>query len=101
MNNTFPLEKISKTGNLDSNLILRHYELKLMARFIESKPFNQLLGQNQKAKELGSSSSTLQRHRQDVNRLSPYRIPSNSYRRRQKTSNEDLIKPERTSNDPK
>ena len=101
MNNTFCLEQVSKTGNLDFNSILRQYKLNLMARFMENKPVNQLLGQNEKAKELGCSISTLQRHRQDINMLSPYRILSNSYRRRQKTSNEDLMKRQTISNDPK
>ena len=27
MNNTFSLEQISKTGNLDANLIIRQYKL--------------------------------------------------------------------------
>ena len=35
MINTFSLERISKTGNLDSNLIVRQYKLNLMARFME------------------------------------------------------------------
>ena len=38
MNNTFSLEQISKTGNLDSNLILRQYELDLLARFMKENP---------------------------------------------------------------
>ena len=40
------------------------------------------------ATEMGCSSSTLQRKRNDINMLSLYRIPSNSTnKRRQKTSN--------------
>ena len=68
---------------------------------MENKAVNHLLGQNEKAKDLGCSISTLQRHRQDINMLSPYRILSNSYRRREKTSNEDLIKRQTISNHPK
>ena len=67
MNNTFCLEQISKTGNLDSNLILRHYKLDLMARFMEIKFLNPKLRQDQVAKDLGSSSSTLQRYRIEIN----------------------------------
>ena len=33
--NTFSLEQISKTGNLDSNSVLRQYQLDLMAKFRE------------------------------------------------------------------
>ena len=61
MNNTFSLEQISKTGNLDSNLILRHYKLDLMARFLEIISVNPKIRQDKLAKEFGCSSSTLQR----------------------------------------
>ena len=37
MKNDFPLEQISKTGNLDSNLKLRYYKLDLMACFMDIK----------------------------------------------------------------
>ena len=37
MNNSFSLQQISKTGNLESNLITRQYKLNLMARFMEIK----------------------------------------------------------------
>ena len=89
MNNTFSLEQISKTSNLDSNFILRQYKIDLMARFMEIKSFNPKLREDQIAKELGCSSSTLQRYRDDINRLSPYEIPPNSHKRRQKISNDN------------
>ena len=78
MNNTFSLQQISQTGNLDSNLITRQYELELLAGFREINSLNPKLRQNQIAKELGCSSSTLQRCRQHINMLSPYRSPPNS-----------------------
>ena len=78
MNNTFSLEQISKSGNLDSNLIFRQYKLDLLARLMDIKNVNSRLRQDQTAKELGCSSSTLQRYRRDLNMLSPYRIPSNN-----------------------
>ena len=37
MNNTFSLEQISKTGNLNADLILRQYKLDIMARFMQRK----------------------------------------------------------------
>ena len=40
MNITSPLSEISKTGSLKSSLILRQYELGLMARFMEIKARN-------------------------------------------------------------
>ena len=56
-----------------------------MARFIEIKPINPKLGQDQTAKELGYSSSTLQRYRQDIKMLSHYRIPSNKTKKGKKS----------------
>ena len=40
MNETFSLEQIYKTGNLDSKLLLRQYQLGLMASFMELKSVN-------------------------------------------------------------
>ena len=92
MNNTFSLEQISKTDNLDSNLLLRQYNFDLMARFMEIKSTNPKIKQNEIAKDLGFSSSTLQRYRSDINMLSPYRIPPNNInnKRRQNISNTNL-----------
>ena len=81
MNNTFSLEQISKTGNLDANLILRQYKLDLMSRFMEMKSNNPKFTQKQISKELGFSDSTLKRYRNDINMQSPYR-----YNDTQKTS---------------
>ena len=74
MNNTFSLEQISKTGNLDANLILRQYKLDIMARFMEMKSNNPKLTQKQICKELGFSDSTVKRYRNDIKMASPYRI---------------------------
>ena len=60
MNKTFSLKQISKTGNLDSNLILRQFQLDFLAKFMEIKSVNPNLIQDQIAKELCCSSSTLQ-----------------------------------------
>ena len=66
MNTTFSQEEISKTGFLDSNLIIRQYELDLRARFMEFQFLDPELPQDQIAKELGYSSSTFQRYRYDI-----------------------------------
>ena len=66
MNNTFSLEQISRTGNLDANLVLRQHKLDLMTRFVENNSINPKLKQKEIAKELGYSSSTLQRYRNDI-----------------------------------
>ena len=98
-NNTFSLDRISKTFSLDFNLMLRQYKRDLMARFMEIKSVNPKLGQYQIARELCCSSASLQRYRHDINMLSPYRIPSSCHKKGQKFSNDksnseqDLKKP--------
>ena len=87
--NTFSIKQISKTGLFESSWILRQYKLALMARFMEINSANPKLRQDQKAKEIGWSSSILQRYGYDINTLSPLRIPSNSLERRQKISNDN------------
>ena len=76
---------------------------------MENKSIKPKLSQDQTAKQLGCSSSTLQRYRQDTNMLSPYRISSNSYKGRQTIPNTNLDddshrerhvkRPQMTSND--
>ena len=74
MNNNFSLQQIQKTSNLDANLISRQYKLNLMADFMKVKYENPRMKQSEIANQLGMSSSTLQRYRNDINMLSPYRI---------------------------
>ena len=88
MNNTFSLQQISRSSNLDGNLISRQYKLNLMADFMRIKYENPRLKQSQIANQLGYSSSTLQRYRNDVNMISPYRInPNNTNKRTRKVKN--------------
>ena len=84
VNNTFSLEQTPKTGNLDYNWILRQCKLDSMARFTQIESVNPNLQQSQIAKELSYSINTLQQYRNDINMLSPYRIPPNSHKRGQK-----------------
>ena len=78
MNNTFSLQQISRTGNLDSNLISRQNKLNLKAYFVRIKYSNMKLKQSEIANQLVYSSSTLQRYRNDINLVSPYTINSNN-----------------------
>ena len=88
MNNSFSLQQKQKTNNLDTNLITRQYKLNLMADFLMLKYENPRIKQSEIANQLGKSSSTLQRYRNDINMLSPYRInPKNTNKRTKKTSN--------------
>ena len=71
MKNTFCLEQISRTGNLDATLILRQNKLDFMARFMELKSINPKMEQKDIAKDLGYSNCTLQRYRYDRKMQSP------------------------------
>ena len=110
MNNSFSLQQISRTSNLDSNLIPRQYKLNLMADFMRVKYENIKMKQSEIANQLGYSTSILQRHRNYMNMLSPYGIQSNNTnKQRKKTSNSksnndlhrdpDLKRPQMTSKD--
>ena len=46
MNNIFSFQQISRTSNLDANLICRQYKLDLMADFLRIKYENAKLKQN-------------------------------------------------------
>ena len=72
MNKSFSLQQISRTGNLDSNLISRQYKLNLMADFMRVKYENPKMKQSEIANQLSYSTSTLRRYRNDINMLSPY-----------------------------
>ena len=103
MNNSFSLQQIQKTSNLDANLISRQYKLNLMADFMKVKYENPRMKQSEIANQLGMSSSTVQRYRNDINMLSPYRINPNNVKKRTKKAkidgNADLKRPQMTSND--
>ena len=105
MNNSFFLQQIQKTSNLDANLISREYKLNLMADFMRVKYENPRMRQSELANQLGMSSSILQRYRNDINMLSPYRINPNNVKKRSKKAKiddiGDLKRPEMTSNDVK
>ena len=110
MNNSFTLQQIQKTSNLDANLISRHYKLNLMADFMRVKDENPKMKQSEIANQLGKSASTLQRYRNEINMLSPYRNqPNNTKKRSKKVKNTDfdnnshdeagVKRPQMTSND--
>ena len=66
MNNSFSLKQLSRTGNLDSNLISRQFKLNLMADFMRIKIENPELKQFEIANQLACSTRTLQRCRNEV-----------------------------------
>ena len=102
MNNTFSLPQTSATaGNLDSDLKLRQYKFDPMARFMEIYSMNPRITRKEIATELGFSTFSLQRYRHDRKKLSLYRIPPNSNKRKQNLSNckHDFERPQVTSTD--
>ena len=84
MDNSFSLQQIQKTSNLDASLLSSQYKLNLKADFMRLKNKNPRKKQSEKANQLGKSSSTLQRYRNDINMLSPYRINQNNTKKRTK-----------------
>ena len=103
MKNTPSLNEINKTANMDPNLLTRHYKLKLMNDFMHIKYQNPKMKQSEITDDLKMSFSTLQRYRNDINMLSPYRINRNNVKKRPKKAeiydNGDLKRPQMTSND--
>ena len=90
MNNSFSLQQLQKTSNLDAYLISRQYKLNLMADFMRLKHENSKMKQSEIANQL-SLSSTIQRYRSDINMLSPDRInPNNTNKRTKKAKNNDF-----------
>ena len=84
MNKSFSLQQISKTGNIDSNLISRQNKLNFMAKYMQIKFENTKMKQSEIAKDLGCSSSTLQRYKNEINIVSPPRIQPNTTNKRSK-----------------
>ena len=84
MNNSFFLQQIQKTSNLDANLKSRQYKLSLMADFLRLKYENPKMKLSEIVNQLSLSSSAIQRHKNDMNMLSPYRINSNNTNKRTK-----------------
>ena len=101
--NTPSLNEINKTANMNPKLLTRYYKLKLMNDFMHIKYQNPKLKQSEIADQLNLSSSTLQRYRNDINMLSPYRVNPNNVKKRPKKAkiddNGDLKRPQMTSND--
>ena len=103
MNNSFSVQQISKTGNLDSKLISQQYKLILMAKFTQIRSEYPKLKQYEIADQLGYSSSSNrieQRYRNDMNMLSPYRNqPNITNKQSNKISNTNLDNNSKREND--
>ena len=88
---------------MDPNLLTRHYKSKLINDFMHIKYQNPKRNQSEITNHLNMSTSTLQRYRNDINMLSPYRTNPNNVKKRPKKAKiddiGDLKRPQMTSND--
>ena len=110
--NTPSLNDINKIANMDPKLITRYYKIKTMNDFMNIKYHNPRMKQCDIASQLSLSASSIQRQRDDINMLSPYRINPNNVKKRTKKvkidenndlkrGSDDLKRPQMTSNDKK
>ena len=93
------LETISSSANIDANSINRNYKLRQAAIFNAIKEANPHLKSKEIALQMGTSPSTLQRIRKDINMKSPYRYDIQSNRKPSKTLNYNTL--EQSSNETK
>ena len=105
MNNIPSLNETNKNSTMDPNMLTKYYKLQLMNDFMYMKYQNPKLKQSELANNLNMSSSTIQRYRNDINMLSPYRFSPNNVKKRTKKAKidniGDLKRPQLTSNDVK
>ena len=103
MVNTPSLNEINKNSTMDPNMLTKYYKLKLMNDFLHIKYQNPKMTQSEISPQLNTSRSTIQRYRNDIDMLSPYRINSKNVKKQQKKTkidnNGDLKRPQLTSND--
>ena len=84
MNNTPSLNEINKNSTMDPNMLTKYYKLKLMNDFTNIKYQNPKMTQSQISSQLNISPSTIQRYRNDINMISPYRNNPNNVKKQQK-----------------
>ena len=89
--NTPSLSEINKISNMNPNLITKHYILKLINDFMNIKYQNPKMTQSEISNQLGMSSLTLQRYRNDINMLSSHRVNPNNVKKQQKKAKVDII----------
>ena len=103
MNNTPSLNERNKNSAMDPNMLTKYYKLKLMNDFMNIKYQNPKMTQSEISFQSNMSSSTIKRYRNDINRISPYRINPNNVKKQQKKTKidniDDLKRPQMTSND--
>ena len=103
MINTPSLNEINKISTMNPNMLNKNYKSKIMNDFMNIKYQNPKMTQSEISSQLNMSPSTIQRYRNDINMISPYRINSNNVKKQQKKTKinnyGDLKRPQLTSND--
>ena len=101
--NTPSLNEKNKSSTMDPNMLTKYYKLKLMNDFMNIKYQNLEITQSEISSQLTMSPSTIQGYRNDINMISPYRNDPNNVKKQQKKAkidnNDDLTRPQLTSND--
>ena len=81
--NTPSLNEINKISNMNPYLITKHFKLKLMNDFFNIKYQNPKMSQSEISNQLGMSPSTIQRYKNDINMISPYKNNSKNVKKQQ------------------
>ena len=101
MNNIPSLNEVNKNSTMNPNMLTKYYKLKLMNDFLHIKYLNPRMTQSEISSQLNMSPSTIQRYKNDINMISPYRINPNNVKKQQKkakiNNNDDLKRPQITS----
>ena len=101
--NTPSLNEINKNSTMNPNMLTQCYKLKIMNDFMNIKYQNPKMTQSEISSQLNMSPSTIQRYRNDINMISPYRINPNNVKKQQKKAkidnNDDLKRPQLISSD--
>ena len=84
MNNTPSLNEKNKNSTMDPNMLTKYHKLKLMNDFMNIKYQNPKISQSEISSQLNISPSTIQRYRNDINMISPYRFNPNNVKKQQK-----------------
>ena len=88
---------------MDPNMLTKYYKVKLINDFMNIKYQNPTMTQSEISSQLNMSLSTIQRYRNVLNMISPYKSNSKNVKKQQKKTkidnNADLKRPQMTSID--
>ena len=91
MNNTPSLNEINKNSTKNPNMLTKYYKLKIMNDFMNIKYQNPKMTQSEISSQLNMSPSTIQRYRNEINMISPYRNNPKNVKKQQKRSKSMIL----------